>query len=74
MTDCDWVKDPGFVLFFAEMQQRAFGGRRRPYVDWTRLPETEAGPAAVVGLAPYAGLGAMGFLVGAMVWFVRRAR
>jgi hypothetical protein len=75
LTDCDWVKDPGFVLFFAEMQQRAFSGERTPYVDWTRLPDTAVESAAApLALAPYAGVAAMALLLGAMVWFVRRAR
>ena len=71
--DGDWVKDPGFVLFFAEMQQRAFDREAGPFVDWTRLPEAETGQA-VVALTPYLGAAALGLLLGAMAWFMRRAR
>ena len=74
-TDSDWVKDPGFVLFFAEMEQRAFGGEARPYVDWMRLPDAVTPHAAApVELARYVGVAGVGLLLGAMLWFVRRAR
>jgi hypothetical protein len=75
LTDTDWVKDPGFVLFFAEMQQRELGGEAAAISDWTRLPEADNSDAAgAVELVPYVGVAGIALLVGAMVWFVRRAR
>jgi hypothetical protein len=75
LAETDWVKDPGFVLFFAEMQQRAFGGEAKPYVDWTKLPETDVtGNTVAVELTPYLGAAGILLLLGATTWFVRRMR
>jgi hypothetical protein len=75
LAETDWPKDPGFVLFFAEMEQRALGGDERRYVDWLMIPEEPArGVRRETGLTAYLGVAAMALLAGAMLWFVRRGR
>jgi hypothetical protein len=73
-TETNWPSHPGFVLFFAELQQRALGPAAPRLADWPQLPAAGT-PAAVppVPLAPFLGMAALGLLVAAVLWFLRRS-
>jgi hypothetical protein len=74
-TETNWVNNSGFVLFFAELQQRALATAPQRLGEWAKLPETvNAAAISPVPLDVYVGAAAIALLAAAVLWFLARSQ
>lgn len=71
-AETDWFKSPGFVVYFMQLQQRAFGMPAAP-AAWIGEPEPARESRAPMNLQPWLATAAVVLLACATVWFLRRS-